>query len=187
MENYSKGKNVEEPLSVESIPIPNLPQDLVWMHVRGGSKMRKVLEPALKAFNENKSVLWTGEGPSLGKAISCAEVMKRKFDSIHQFNHICYRRCQEFWDPKFEGMDPLVVNRDVPVIHILLSREPINKELPGYQPPKGGPDSKRPQEKRRSKPKKMSGPHQEEMEKFGLRFDKRKPKKPRQNQMAHDD
>ena len=33
MENYSKGKNVEEPMEKENVPIPNLPQDFVWMQV----------------------------------------------------------------------------------------------------------------------------------------------------------
>ncbi|CAA9996203.1 unnamed protein product [Nesidiocoris tenuis] len=92
MENYSKGKNVEEPMSILSIPIPNLPQDAIWMRVRGGSQMWKLLDPAMKAYKEKRPVVWTGEGPALGKAISCAEIMKRKFSNVHQFNHICYRR-----------------------------------------------------------------------------------------------
>lgn len=33
MENYSKGKNVEEPLERDKIPIPNLPPDFLWMQV----------------------------------------------------------------------------------------------------------------------------------------------------------
>lgn len=33
MENYRKGKNVEEPIEKEKIPIPNLPSNFLWMHV----------------------------------------------------------------------------------------------------------------------------------------------------------
>lgn len=33
MENYSKGKNVEEPLEKDKIPIPNLPENFLWMTV----------------------------------------------------------------------------------------------------------------------------------------------------------
>lgn len=33
MENYHKGKNVEEPLERDKIPIPNLPENFLWMQV----------------------------------------------------------------------------------------------------------------------------------------------------------
>lgn len=33
MENYQKGRNVEEPLIKENIPIKNLPEDFLWMQV----------------------------------------------------------------------------------------------------------------------------------------------------------
>lgn len=33
MENYSKGKNIEEPLERNKISIPNLPDDFIWMQV----------------------------------------------------------------------------------------------------------------------------------------------------------
>lgn len=33
MMNYKKGKNIEEELTKDAIPIENLPQDFLWMHV----------------------------------------------------------------------------------------------------------------------------------------------------------
>lgn len=33
MNNYRKGKNVEEPLERSQIPIPNLPHNFLWMQV----------------------------------------------------------------------------------------------------------------------------------------------------------
>lgn len=33
MINYRKGRNVEEELSRENIPIENLPPNFLWMHV----------------------------------------------------------------------------------------------------------------------------------------------------------
>ncbi len=33
MINYKKGKNVEEELTKDAIPIENLPQNYLWMHV----------------------------------------------------------------------------------------------------------------------------------------------------------
>lgn len=33
MENYKKGKNIEEPLDRDNISIPNLPFNFLWMQV----------------------------------------------------------------------------------------------------------------------------------------------------------
>jgi hypothetical protein len=40
-------------------------------------------------------------------------------------------RVEEFWDPLLEELDPLVVVREVPTIHILLSKAPLNTAEPG--------------------------------------------------------
>ncbi|XP_014241498.1 ribonuclease P protein subunit p25-like protein [Cimex lectularius] len=172
MDNYTKGDNVEEPLEIEKIPIPNLPKNVLWMQVRGGSKIRNLLDVALKAYeNESRDVLWTASGPAVGKAVTCAEIVKRKFKGVHQFNHICYRRCEEYWEPKISGLDRLVVNRDVPMIHILLSHEAINEGAPGYQfeQQQGADKPFKPRGKPYRKPANFK-----QMENFGLRFDKRK-------------
>lgn len=33
MENYSKGSNEEEPWDLSKVPIPNIPDDIIWMKV----------------------------------------------------------------------------------------------------------------------------------------------------------
>lgn len=136
MENYTKGKNVEEPLERERIPIPDLPKDFLWMQVRGGSKIRNLLTHALEEFPKIKTVVWTGFGPSVGKAVSCAEIMKRELgNNLHQISKICYRLVEEYWDPKIPELDQMVVKRRLPMIHILLSDSPLNTEEFGYQAP----------------------------------------------------
>ncbi|XP_023713320.1 ribonuclease P protein subunit p25-like protein [Cryptotermes secundus] len=135
MENYSKGKNVEEPLTRDNIPIPALPANFTWMQVSGGSKMRNLLGYAMKAFKEEKAIVWSGSGAAIGKAISCVEIMKRRYKPTHQLTKICYRKVEEFWEPLLEELDPLVVVREVPTIHILLSKDPLNTAEPGYQAP----------------------------------------------------
>jgi ribonuclease P/MRP protein subunit RPP25 len=40
-------------------------------------------------------------------------------------------RVEEYWEPKEEGLDQLVVTREIPTIHILLSREPLDQNEPG--------------------------------------------------------
>lgn len=92
MENYRKGKNVEEPLERERIPIPNLPSNFLWMQVRGGSKIRNLLTHALNEYRDARSVVWTGFGQSVGKTITCAEIMKRESgNTLHQITRLCYR------------------------------------------------------------------------------------------------
>ncbi|RZF41952.1 hypothetical protein LSTR_LSTR015576 [Laodelphax striatellus] len=131
MENYTKGKNVEQEWTKETVPIPNLPENFTWMHVKGGSKMCNLLEYALKAFKETGAVLWTGCGPAVVKTVSCAEIMKKRFKGLHQINKICYTKVEEFWTPLQEDLEELVVTRELPTIHILLSNETLDKEEPG--------------------------------------------------------
>ncbi|XP_063232618.1 ribonuclease P protein subunit p25-like protein isoform X2 [Bacillus rossius redtenbacheri] len=135
MENYKKGKNVEEPLSKDNLPIPDLPENFVWMQVAGGSKMRNVLGYAMKVFKDEKSIVWSGSGAAVGKTVSCAEIMKRRFKKVHQITKICYRKVEEHWEPLLEELDPLVVVREIPTIHILLCKDQLNPEEPGYQAP----------------------------------------------------
>ncbi|KAK9501432.1 hypothetical protein O3M35_012155 [Rhynocoris fuscipes] len=144
--------------------------------------MRNLLELALDEYRNGKDIVWTGSGAALGKTISCAEVMKKKFCPIYQFNKICYRRCEEHWDPKIEGLDPLVVNRDVPLIHILLSHLPINKGLPGFQmvgEEESGKNKTRRNDKNRKsnqRPvyKKQMTQDNSQMESYGLKFNRKK-------------
>lgn len=123
MNNYTKGRCEEEVWQKKNVPIPNLPDDFTWMQVSGGSKIRNLLEAAWKEFNENPSIVWSASGPGLNKAITCAEMTKRKFGNLKQETVICYREIKEYWDPKTDKLDQLVVIREVPAIHIYLRRE----------------------------------------------------------------
>lgn len=93
MENYKKGKNVEEELTQEQIPIENLPDKFLWMHVKGGTKVPNVVEFAEKAFNDgaHRSVVWSGSGGGVAKTISSAEIMKRNF-KVQQVTHLAYQK-----------------------------------------------------------------------------------------------
>ncbi|XP_019873377.1 ribonuclease P protein subunit p25-like protein [Aethina tumida] len=136
MENYKKGINVEEPLKRENIPIKNLPANFIWMQVRGGTKIRNVLAHALNEFPEKQSVVWTGFGTSVGKAITCAELMKRECgNKLYQITKLCYRTVEEYWDPFFPELDQIVVKRKLPMIHIFLSVDPLDSKEDGYQAP----------------------------------------------------
>lgn len=64
MENYRKGSNIEEELSKNQIPIENLPENFLWLHVKGGTKVQNVIEYARNALdsNEHRAVVWSGSG-----------------------------------------------------------------------------------------------------------------------------
>ncbi|XP_046678642.1 ribonuclease P protein subunit p25-like protein [Homalodisca vitripennis] len=177
MDKYKKGKNVEEPLEKSQIPIPNLPEDFLWMHVNPGTKMRNVLEHALKEIETQKTVLWSGSGPAVGKVISCAEIMKRHH-KLHQINKICFRKVKEYWDPLIEDLDPLVVIREQPTIHILLSKDPLDISLPGYQAPDTKANNQRKKQQNRPQQRRRIDP--EKFEELGLRSSRTKGSKRKQ-------
>lgn len=124
MNNYTKGRNEEEQWQKKKILINNLPTNFVWMQVSGSSKIRSLLEVAWKKFDELPHLLWSASGGGITKAITCAEMTKRKYDNkLKQEIKICYREMKEYWDPKTENLDQLVVVREVPAIHIYLYKE----------------------------------------------------------------
>ncbi|KAG8225872.1 hypothetical protein J437_LFUL004802 [Ladona fulva] len=135
MEKYTKGKCIEEPLERSRVPIDCLPETFLWMKVKPNSKLRNLLGLATNFLKDEQVVLWTGSGPAVIKAISCAEIMKRKFNNLHQITKLCFRKVTETWDPISDGLDELVVEREVPTIHILLSKDALDSNELGYQPP----------------------------------------------------
>lgn len=92
MMNYRKGRNVEDELTRNDIKIENLPDDFLWMHVKGGTTVPNVTEFAKKALQsgEHRNIVWTGYGGGVGKAISCAEILKRDFQ-LHQITRLCFK------------------------------------------------------------------------------------------------
>jgi hypothetical protein len=41
---------------------------------------------------------------------------------VYEVRRTGYRRVQEFWEPKLEELDTLLVTRQIPTLHILLSK-----------------------------------------------------------------
>uniref|UniRef100_A0A182S9Q1 DNA/RNA-binding protein Alba-like domain-containing protein n=1 Tax=Anopheles maculatus TaxID=74869 RepID=A0A182S9Q1_9DIPT len=132
--HYKKGKNVEEELTQDNIPIEVLPEQFLWMHVKGGSSVKNLVEHAKKALEDgtHRSVVWSASDGGVGKTISCAEIMKRHFE-LHQVTRICYRTVEEYWDPQSSGLEQIVAKRTIPCVHILTSLDAIDPKVPGYQ------------------------------------------------------
>lgn len=41
-------------------------------------------------------------------------------------------RCEEFWEPQTDTLERLVVNREIPIIHILMTNDPVDTTESGY-------------------------------------------------------
>ncbi|XP_063054714.1 ribonuclease P protein subunit p25-like protein [Engraulis encrasicolus] len=157
MENYSKTRTIEQPCSC---PFTGVPNETPEVKVKDGSKIRNLMRFALSRMEEKpapvegegegeeiepkrpseqlcRQIMFSGSGPSVSKAITCVEILKRRVRGLHQYTQLHYRIVQEIWEPLVPeaGLDSLTVNRNVPAIWVLLSREPLDIPLPGYQPP----------------------------------------------------
>ncbi|XP_067144136.1 ribonuclease P protein subunit p25-like protein [Centruroides vittatus] len=136
LENYTKSEVVEIEGEIDPC-FKGFIDDIICIKVKTGSKLQNILRFALKAFKDetNQQILFTGVGHAINKTITCAEITKRKFKDIHQITKINYKKVEEIWKPKIEELDSLKVIREIPAIYILLSKQPLNAEEPGYQAP----------------------------------------------------
>ncbi|XP_076360812.1 ribonuclease P protein subunit Rpp25 [Tachypleus tridentatus] len=139
MENYtrlSRGKADQED-DRSTLPFSDLPENTIHIRVKAGSKLRNLLGFAMKTFKEEnkRHMVIAGVGKAINKSITCAEIMKRKYKSLHQITKIGYKRVEELWEPKTEELDKLKVTREIPAMYILLCKDPLDNDELGYQAP----------------------------------------------------
>nr|XP_009939515.1 PREDICTED: ribonuclease P protein subunit p25 [Opisthocomus hoazin] len=142
MENFRKVRTSEEE---SPLPFPDLPPDVVEMKVKEGSKIRNLMNFAMAQMElkGSRQIVFSGCGRAVTKTITCVEIMKRKLGGLHQVTKVRYKTLLEVW----ENQDPLpgspaqnlTVHKNVPSICILLSRDPLDPNQTGYQPPRTNP------------------------------------------------
>ncbi|KAH0619896.1 hypothetical protein JD844_014293 [Phrynosoma platyrhinos] len=138
MENFHKVKTSEEE---SPLPFLGLPSDVVEMKVKEGSKIRNLMGFAMArmALGETRQIVFSGCGRAVTKTITCVEIMKRKLGGLHQVTKVQYKTILEVWenkDSRPEGQaEHLTVHKNVPSICILLSKDPLDPNQMGYQPP----------------------------------------------------
>ncbi|XP_068733359.1 uncharacterized protein [Montipora capricornis] len=105
--------------------------------VKSGSKIRNIISQVHKIFKSKteEKITLIAIGPSVTKAITCAEIIKRKIRGLHQLNKVFYTKTEDTWEPKEECLDKLQVTRRIPSISITLSKTPLDATQPGYQAP----------------------------------------------------
>lgn len=134
LNNYSKGEVIDEDDDPGKY-FEDLPSTTVFVRVKAGSKIRNILGFAIQMFKkeENKHMVFTGRGDAIYKAITCAEIIKRKHKKLHQITRVNFHKVEEFWEPKDPELDRIKVAREIPQIHIMLCKDPLNSTDPGYQ------------------------------------------------------
>ncbi|KAK2842434.1 hypothetical protein Q5P01_012634 [Channa striata] len=125
-------------------PIPSTAADVLHMRVKEGSKIHNLLRLVTARLQEERrdssgrslrQVVFTGSGRGLTKTITCVEILKRKIGGLHQLNKLYYKTVNEVWENAQQGAPAVTVPKTVPAISILLSKDPLDPQEPGYQPP----------------------------------------------------
>ncbi|XP_058484701.1 uncharacterized protein LOC131459205 [Solea solea] len=129
-------------------PFPGLASGVLEMRVKEGSKIRNLMGFAMARMQGEKcesgrdvsggglrQVVFSGSGRAVTKTITCAEIMKRKVGSLHQLTKLRYKVVKEVWESTEGSSSEMTVHRTVPSISILLSKDPLDPQEPGYQPP----------------------------------------------------
>ncbi|CAG2171752.1 unnamed protein product [Oppiella nova] len=141
MESYRKDCVVE--VDDNCLPFgPKCGADVLQMRVHLGTNVNNIVNYSVKHFvdNEtNRQIVMTATDRSCNKAITCAELLKRKVDHkmrtpLYQMTKIGYKTVEEVWKPiEDKGLDVLKVVRKIPRIDILLSKDPLDVTAPGVQ------------------------------------------------------
>ncbi|XP_068459872.1 ribonuclease P protein subunit p25-like protein [Clinocottus analis] len=125
-------------------PIPGLAADILHMRVKEGSKIRNLLRFATARMQGEgrdsngtslRQVVFTGSGRGVTKTITCVEILKRKVGELHQVSKLYHKTVNEVWESPQKGAAGITMQRTVPAICILLSKDPLDPQEHGYQPP----------------------------------------------------
>merc|ERR1712039_537783 len=84
---------------------------------------------------DKKTITITGSGNALTKAVTLAEVIKRRFKGLHQITSLSSAEIVDEYEPLEEGLDKVTDTRTVSVMEIVLSKEPLDTSDKGYQAP----------------------------------------------------
>ncbi|XP_068170131.1 ribonuclease P protein subunit p25-like protein [Antennarius striatus] len=132
--------------SEDSCPclMPSLPSDILHMKVKEGSKIRNLLRfVTTRMEGEEKGscgtpirqVVFAGSGRGVTKTITCVEIFKRKVPGLHQVTKLYHKMVKDVWESPEKGAPDGTQRKTVPGISILLSKDPLDPQEPGYQWP----------------------------------------------------
>merc|ERR1711920_1006317 len=107
------------------------------IRVTGVGSVSSYVGRAATVYNElNKSkVVIKASGNALTKAVTAAEVIKRRFKDLHQITALGSVEIVDEYEPLEEGLDKVTDTRTVSTIEITLSKDALDTSNKGYQPP----------------------------------------------------
>jgi len=106
------------------------------IRINKNGTISKYISYAIKLIQqENKTFVIRAMGLTIQKAITVAEILKRRIAGLHQLTELGSVEVIDIFEPLEEGLDRVEVTRKIPAINITLSTQPLNSYHPGYQAP----------------------------------------------------
>ncbi|KAI1725757.1 ribonuclease P protein subunit p25-like protein [Ditylenchus destructor] len=140
MDNYNILAEDTEPEC--SMPFPDeLSKDAMKFELKKNTKFSGIIARVEKEFqrNERRRMIFYAIGESSNKCIALVEILKSKLGSgkniLYQWNIIKSSKSTDVWTPNDETMDRLIVEKNVPAIFIMISRDsfPAEYQCAGQQ------------------------------------------------------
>jgi len=127
MDKYRKVEKIKE----------SIVKDEEEIRVTSAGSVSAYVSRAAKVFGEleKQQVIIKATGNALTKAVTLAEVLKRRFKDLHQITNLTSTEIVDEYEPLEEGLDRVTDTRSLPVIEVTLSKEPLDTSDKGYQPP----------------------------------------------------
>merc|ERR1712217_115391 len=101
------------------------------IRVTGVGSVSAYVSRAATVYNELKKpkVVIKASGNALTKAVTAAEVIKRRFKGLHQITALATVEIVDEYEPLEEGLDKVTDTRNVPSVEIKLSKEPLDESM----------------------------------------------------------
>mmetsp|Transcript_28764 Transcript_28764/g.83219 ORF Transcript_28764/g.83219 Transcript_28764/m.83219 type:complete len:218 (-) Transcript_28764:222-875(-) len=118
-------------------PKESLVKDEEEIRVTAAGSVSSYVSRAAKLYGEmdKKYLTITATGNALTKAVTTAEVIKRRFKGLHQITKLANQEIVDEFEPLEEGLDKVVDTRNVACLEIKLSKDPLDSSDKGYQAP----------------------------------------------------
>lgn len=95
----------------------------------------EVMNKIERGVEQFDTVVLKAMGKAIQKAVTIAEVLKRRVAGLHQITSIESQEIEDQYEPKEEGMDIVIKKRTVSSIIIKLSKKQLDTNDLGYQVP----------------------------------------------------
>merc|ERR1719148_647636 len=130
MNKYDKYKKIMKPKE-------NVVKDEEEIRVTAAGSVSAYVSRAGKLFGEleKKFIVIAATGNALTKAVTSAEVIKRRFKGLHQITKLGSQEVIDEYEPLEEGLDKVSETRNLPFVEIKLSKDPLDTSDKGYQAP----------------------------------------------------